>query len=157
MACGTYPNVGFRSPMLASWMVPEMGGCKPSKVLSRVVFPEPFAPRMAVKLERAMEMEMPDRTGWPPYPMTRSCISISSLLRFSGMMFRLNTWLLLCTVLGGCATTPQDSPALRQQEEANLVINFQSWNSISFIKPDIAGTAGSLRIRTKTFTRTAGV
>src|SRR2546430_925494 len=89
--------------------------------------------------------------------MARSCISISSLLDFSGMMFRLNTWMLICMVLGGCATTPQTSLALRQQAQADLVVSFQSWNAISFLKPDITGTAGSLRVRTKTFTRAAVV
>jgi len=60
-------------------------------------------------------------------------------------------------VLGGCATTPQTSLALRQQAQADLVVSFQSWNAISFLKPDITGTAGSLRVRTKTFTRAAVV
>jgi hypothetical protein len=41
-----------------------MGGWMPSSVLSRVDLPEPLAPRMAVKLPRAMESEMPESTGW---------------------------------------------------------------------------------------------
>src|SRR5205814_5529595 len=151
------PNTGFRSPTRAKRIFPETGACKPSKVLSRVVFPEPLAPRMAVKLPRAMEMEIPDRRAWPPYPMARSCIAISSLLSFSAMRFRLNIYLLLGTVLTGCATMPPSSPALRQQAQADLVVNFQSWRSISFLKPDLTGTAGALTLRTKTFTREAVV
>jgi hypothetical protein len=48
---------------------------------------------------------------------------------------------------------PQSSSASRQQEEADLVVNFQSWNSISFLKPDITGMAGAQTVRAKTFTR----
>ncbi len=73
------------------------------------------------------------------------------------MMFRLYLGPLLCAMLAGCATLPQSSPALRQQAQADLVVNFQSWNSIAFLKPDITGTAGTLRVRTKTFTRAAVV
>jgi hypothetical protein len=35
------------------------------------------------------------------------------------------------------------------------VVNFQSWNSVWLIKPDISGMAGAMQVRTKTFT-TAG-
>src|SRR5205814_7467632 len=45
----------------------------------------------------------------------------------------------------------------RQQAEADLVVNFQSWNAISFIKPDITGTASALTFRPKTFTKEAVV
>ena len=73
------------------------------------------------------------------------------------MMFRLYMGPLLCAIMAGCATAPQSSPALNQQAQADLVVNFQSWNSIAFLKPDITGTAGTLRVRTKTFTREAVV
>ena len=69
----------------------------------------------------------------------------------------MNIYLLLGTVLTGCATMPPSSPALRQQAQADLVVNFQSWRSISFLKPDLTGTAGALTFRTKTFTREAVV
>ncbi len=52
---------------------------------------------------------------------------------------------------------PQSSPGARQQAQANLVVSFQSWNSIALIKPDLTGTAGTLTLRTKTFTRAAVV
>jgi hypothetical protein len=58
-------------------------------------------------------------------------------------------------MMAGCATMPQSSPAVRQQAQADLVVNFQSWNSMSFIKPDITGMAGALPVRAKTFTRAA--
>jgi hypothetical protein len=45
-----------------------------------------------------------------------------------------------------------NSAASRQEAEADLVINFQSWNAISFIKPDVTGKANSLAIGPKTFT-----
>lgn len=57
----------------------------------------------------------------------------------------------------GCATQPDSSPAARQQAEADLVLNFQSWHSISFIKPDFAGTSGALTARAKTFSKAAVV
>ena len=52
--------------------------------------------------------------------------------------------LALCLMLAGCATAPPSDPASLQQAQADPVIDFQSWNSISFIKPDIAGTPGAL-------------
>ncbi len=52
-----------------------------------------------------------------------------------------------------CASVPESSPGVRQQAEADYVVNFQSWKTISFIKPDITGTATSLSVRPKTFTR----
>ena len=70
-------------------------------------------------------------------------------------MSRLGLYLLLCIVVAGCAIVPQSSPASRQQAEADLVVNFQSWNCISFIKPDFTGAAGALAVRAKTFTRAA--
>ena len=45
-------------------MRPARGWLRPSSVLSRVDLPDPLAPRMAVKLPRAMESEMPESTGW---------------------------------------------------------------------------------------------
>src|SRR6266404_7157393 len=65
--------------------------------------------------------------------------------------------LLVLLIFGGCASVPDSSPSSSQQAEADLVVNFQSWNAISFIKPDIAGTTGGLTIRPKTFTREAVV
>jgi hypothetical protein len=69
-------------------------------------------------------------------------------------MFRWGTALILCWVLAGCAAMPT-GPASRQQAEADLVVGFQSWNSISFIKPDITGVTGALPARRKTFRREA--
>src|ERR1041385_7919729 len=60
----------------------------------------------------------------------------------------------LCLAVAGCATAPESSnPASQQQAEANLVVNFQAWNAISFIKPDLTGKASGLAVRAKTFTR----
>jgi hypothetical protein len=50
---------------------------------------------------------------------------------------------------------PDSTPSSRQQAEAGLVVNFHSWSTISFIKPDITGTAGALTVRQRTFTREA--
>jgi len=47
------------------FICPATGGCRPSSVLSSVDLPEPLAPRMAVKLDRAMASEMPDNTARP--------------------------------------------------------------------------------------------
>jgi hypothetical protein len=41
---------------------------------------------------------------------------------------------------------------MEQQEQADLVVGFQSWNSVWFIKPDVTGIAGALPEHTKTFT-----
>src|SRR5689334_6427663 len=60
---------------------------------------------------------------------------------------------LLCLALLGCRTTPDTSLSSRQQAEAGLVLNFQSWNSIIFVKPDVTGTANTMSFRRKTFTR----
>ena len=46
-------------------MRPAMGDWMPSRVLRRVDLPDPLAPRMAVKLPRAMDSEMPESTVWP--------------------------------------------------------------------------------------------
>jgi len=80
----------------------------------------------------------------------------SFVIRHSDFVVRLAS-LLVCLALSGCTTTPQSSPASRQREEADLVIAFQSWNSISFMKPDITGMAGAQTVRAKTFTRAAVV
>ena len=66
-------------------------------------------------------------------------------------MFRWSFVFSLCVGLVGCATAPPPTPASRQQAEADLVILFQSWNSIAFIKPDITATAGAMPVRTRTF------
>jgi len=58
-------------------------------------------------------------------------------------------------ILVGCATAQVSPVASQQQAEADLVVSFQSWNSIWFIKPDIAGMAGALPEHTKTFTSAA--
>jgi hypothetical protein len=70
---------------------------------------------------------------------------------------RLYLFLLLGVGLAGCTTTPPSSPALVQQAEADLVVNFQAWNSITFIKPDFIGIVGGMSFRTKSFTRAAVV
>ena len=62
--------------------------------------------------------------------------------------------ILVCYLtLVGCKSMPDAGPSSRQQIEAELVVNFQSWNAISFVKPDITGAAGTLSFRRKTFTR----
>jgi len=65
----------------------------------------------------------------------------------------LGLFLAACIALAGCATTPESAPSSRQQAQADLVVNFRSWNAISFIKPDITGTANALAVWPKTFTR----
>ena len=70
-------------------------------------------------------------------------------------ILRLGLLLQACIILSGCATPQESSPALRQQAEADFVVSFQSWKAISFLKPDLAGTAGTLTVRRKTFTRAA--
>jgi hypothetical protein len=62
-------------------------------------------------------------------------------------------FLIMLLALVGCETKPDTTPSSRQQAEADLVLNFQSWNAISFIKPDVTGTASTLTFRRKTFTR----
>jgi len=44
---------------------PATGGSRPSSVLSSVDLPDPFSPRMAERLSRAIDSEIPDSTGWP--------------------------------------------------------------------------------------------
>src|SRR5689334_19023039 len=73
----------------------------------------------------------------------------------SNVSLRLGALLQLCLLLAGCASTPESAPSSRQQAEADLVVYFQSWNSISFIKPDLLGTVGVPTVRQKTFTRAA--
>src|ERR1051326_121072 len=67
-------------------------------------------------------------------------------------MFRLLTPVILLVNLVGCVTAPVSPEAQLQQEQADLVIKWQSWNSISFVKPDITGTPGALPEHIKTFT-----
>jgi hypothetical protein len=67
-------------------------------------------------------------------------------------MFRLSVVVVLWMVFGGCATPPVSPEALEQQAEADLVVTFQSWNSLWLIKPDITGMAGAMQSRIKTFT-----
>jgi len=43
---------------------PAIGGWRPSSVFNSVDLPDPFTPRRAVKLARAMESEIPESTGW---------------------------------------------------------------------------------------------
>ena len=70
-----------------------------------------------------------------------------------GALLRATVLFIVCMLMVGCETLPQSTAASLQQAEADLVVNFQSWNSIWFIKPDVTGTAGALTARTKTFTR----
>lgn len=67
-------------------------------------------------------------------------------------MFRPGVFLSLCLVVGGCATAPVSPEAMEQREQADLVVGFQSWNSIWLIKPDVTGIPGTLPEHTKTFT-----
>ena len=60
--------------------------------------------------------------------------------------------LIVASWLAGCASVPDSNPSMRQRAEADFVINFQSWNAISFVKPDITGTASGVRMWPKTFT-----
>jgi hypothetical protein len=59
---------------------------------------------------------------------------------------------LLAACLAGCASVSDSSPAMRQRAEADFVINFQSWNALAFLKPDITGTVSGVGVRLKTFT-----
>jgi hypothetical protein len=67
-------------------------------------------------------------------------------------MFRSGVLLVFCLVFAGCATAPVSPEAMEQQAQADLVVNFQSWNSVWLIKPDIMGMAGAMPGRIKTFT-----
>ncbi len=67
-------------------------------------------------------------------------------------MFRFGILALLMITLGGCATAPISPEALEQQQQADLVVNWQSWNSLWLVKPDITGTPGALPEHIKTFT-----
>ena len=67
-------------------------------------------------------------------------------------MFRISVLIVLCISLAGCATTPVPAVALEQQQQADLVVGFQSWNSVWLMKPDITGMAGAMPGRTKTLT-----
>jgi len=67
-------------------------------------------------------------------------------------------FLAVAAIVAGCASVSSDSnPALSQQAEADYVVNFQSWKSMSFIKPDISGTATGMAVKPKTFTADAMV
>src|SRR5438132_9075766 len=90
---------------------------------------------------------------WQAMERRRNKRLANGRFRAWGLAGGLAVWL----SLAGCATTPESSPASRQQAEADLVVNFQSWNAISFIKPDITGTASALTFRPKTFTKEAVV
>jgi hypothetical protein len=72
-------------------------------------------------------------------------------------VFRVSVLIVLCISLAGCATAPVSPEAFEQQAQADLVVGFQSWNSVWFIKPDITSLAGALPERTKTFTSSAVV
>ena len=65
--------------------------------------------------------------------------------------------LVLLLAFGGCVSAPESAAAMHQRDDADLVVNFQSWNSISFIKPDVTGAAGAMTFRPKTFRRDAFV
>jgi hypothetical protein len=67
-------------------------------------------------------------------------------------VFRLGILVNLLFLLLGCATTPVSPEALKQQQEADLVVSWQSWNSVWLVKPDISGMVGSLPEHIKTFT-----
>src|SRR5947207_2601780 len=56
-------------------------------------------------------------------------------------------------LLAGCGSIPEPESAVAQRNEADLVVGFQSWRSMWFIKPDVTGAAGSMRLRQKTFTK----
>src|SRR5437773_1981928 len=81
---------------------------------------------------------------------------LSGLAIWTSLVIRHSSFVILLA-LAGCETFPDTAPSSRQQAEADLVVNFQSWNAISFIKPDITGTASMLTFRRKTFTREAVV
>jgi hypothetical protein len=72
-------------------------------------------------------------------------------------MFRLSLLLVLWFCAAGCRTTPVSPLALEQQARADLVVGFQSWNSVWLIKPNISGLTGALPEHTKTFTAAAFV
>ena len=74
-----------------------------------------------------------------------------------GRALRFSVALVILLALLGCQTGPDTTTSARQQAEADLVVSFQSWNAISFIRPDIAGTSSMLTFRRKTFTREAVV
>ena len=65
---------------------------------------------------------------------------------------RLLLVLLAASCLTGCESPNPSNTAMLQREEADYVVNFQSWNAISFVKPDITGTASGLAVHQKTFT-----
>jgi hypothetical protein len=70
-------------------------------------------------------------------------------IRFGAFLFLLG--------FAGCASIPESAPSSRQQAQADLVIGFKSWNTMSFIKPDVTGTANALTLRQKTFRKSGFV
>src|SRR5438876_8287192 len=74
----------------------------------------------------------------------RACRRCSPLFQFGAL-------LQLSLALAGCVSVPDSTPSARQQAQADLVLYFQSGNSISFIKPDLTGTVGVPTVRQKTF------
>jgi hypothetical protein len=72
----------------------------------------------------------------------------------AGLLVPLGAVCLLWMALAGCASMPDPSSAAsRQQAQADLVVNFQSWNAIAFIKPDLTDKANRPADWPKTFTR----
>jgi hypothetical protein len=67
-------------------------------------------------------------------------------------MFRLGIFFGLLSLLASCATAPVSLEAMKQQQEADLVVSWQSWNSVWLIKPDVTATTGALAEHVKTFT-----
>ena len=67
-------------------------------------------------------------------------------------MFRSGVFLSVFLAVAGCATAPVSPEAMELQAQADLVVGFQSWNSLWLVKPDITGIAGALPEHTKTFT-----
>lgn len=65
--------------------------------------------------------------------------------------------LLLVISLIGCESIPESASSSQLQAEADLVVNFQSWNNILFIKPDVTGTANTLTFRKTTFRKSGFV
>lgn len=70
-------------------------------------------------------------------------------------MWRLSILLAVCTVLAGCETAPPSGPGLRQQAQADLVVRFQSWNSMVFLKPNPTAMTGAMSTTEKPFTAPA--
>jgi hypothetical protein len=67
-------------------------------------------------------------------------------------MFRVSILLVVWVSLAGCATPQLPAVAAEQQAQADLVVGFQSWNSVWLIKPDVTSIVGALPEHTRTFT-----